>query len=450
MHFPLLLAFTALPLLASSTPEPSLYSRATTITIDTSKTYQEIDGFGFSEAFQRANLIVNLPAPKQKSLLDLLFNTTSGAGFSILRIGIGSSLASDKDFMNTIEPKSPGSPSATPTYVWDGKDSGQVFVAQQAASYGNNGGYLCGVSGETCKSGDWRQAFADYLIQWSKYYAGVGVNITHLGFLNEPENAASYASMLSNGQQAADFVKILRPALDAANMSSVGITCCDSEGWGTQGSLLAGLKSAGAESLLGANGLITSHTYTGALGAPFATTHKTWQTEYSDLDGTWTTAWYSSGGAGEGMTWASQIHTALTSSNCSAYLYWVATQGGNTNEKMVLVDATSYTVSKRLWAFAQYSRYIRPGAIRVAATGSGLQCSAFVNLDGSLVVPCLNTGTGAVSASLGFKGINGTSVTAWVTSNTQEMVSQAANLGSDGSVSGSVGARSLVTFVLTK
>jgi O-glycosyl hydrolase len=210
MHFSRLLAASAVPFLAAAAPEPRLYSRATTITVDTTKTYQTIDGFGFSEAFQRANNIVNLPAPKQKDLLDLLFNTTTGAGFSILRIGIGSSVTSDKDFMNTIEPKNPGGPTATPTYVWDGKDSGQVFVAQQAVSYGvrtfygnawsppgfmktnnneNNGGYLCGVSGEKCTSGDWRQAFANYLIAWSQFYATVGVNITHLGFLNEPENA---------------------------------------------------------------------------------------------------------------------------------------------------------------------------------------------------------------------------------------------------------------------
>jgi hypothetical protein len=153
--------------------------------------------------------------------------------------------------------------------------------------------------------------------------------------------------MLSNGAQAADFVKVLRPALNAANMSNIGITCCESEGWGTQSSLTNQLKSSGGEALLGDNGLITSHTYTGALGAPFSTSHKIWQTEYSDLDGTWTTAWYGSGGAGDGMTWASQIHTALTTSNCSVYLYWVATRGGNTNEKTVLVDATSYTASKR-------------------------------------------------------------------------------------------------------
>ncbi|KAI1212461.1 uncharacterized protein F4807DRAFT_457956 [Annulohypoxylon truncatum] len=51
-----------------------------TITVDLSKTYQTIDGFGCSFAFQRANLITNMSdKTKQRELLDLLFNTTSGA-----------------------------------------------------------------------------------------------------------------------------------------------------------------------------------------------------------------------------------------------------------------------------------------------------------------------------------------------------------------------------------
>jgi O-glycosyl hydrolase len=80
-----------------------------------------------------------------------------------------------------------------------------------------------------------------------------------------------------------------------------------------------------------------------------------------------------------------------------------------------------------------------------------MSVSAFVNADGaSLVVPALNTGTGAVAATISVKGFNASNVAAWVTSNTQEMVSTTATLGSDGSVTGSVPGRSLVTFVLTK
>lgn len=50
-----------------------------------------------------------------------------------------------------------------------------------------NGGYLCSVSGETCASGDWMQAYANFLVQYIKYYASAGIEITHLGFLNEPD-----------------------------------------------------------------------------------------------------------------------------------------------------------------------------------------------------------------------------------------------------------------------
>jgi len=110
--------------------------------------------------------------------------------------------------MNSILPTNPGSPSATPKYVWDGKDSGQLFMAQQAVAYGvktiyadawsapgfmktngndANGGYLCGLSGHSCSSGDWRQAFANYLVQYIKFYAESGVPITHIGHLNEPD-----------------------------------------------------------------------------------------------------------------------------------------------------------------------------------------------------------------------------------------------------------------------
>jgi O-glycosyl hydrolase len=196
MHFLRLLATTSVPWLASAAPE--LYSRVTTITIDTSKTYQTIDGFGFSKALQRAKIIVGLPPDKQKNVLDILFDTTTSTGFSILRIGIGSPTDLTSDHMNMIEPKNLGGPTMIPNYVWDGTDSGQVFVAQQAVAYGvkssygsawtapafvktnnnvNNGGYLCGVTGEKRASGDWRQAYANYLIAWTKFYAGIGVSL---------------------------------------------------------------------------------------------------------------------------------------------------------------------------------------------------------------------------------------------------------------------------------
>lgn len=103
------------------------------ITVNLNQKFQTIDGFGISEAFQRANNIVNLKEPKQTEVLDLLFNTTTGAGFSIVRNGIGSSPSNAKDWMITFA-QDPGSPAAPPKYNWDGKDSGQLWFSQQAVS----------------------------------------------------------------------------------------------------------------------------------------------------------------------------------------------------------------------------------------------------------------------------------------------------------------------------
>lgn len=182
-----------------------LSSRAlsqTTITINANSLLQEIDGFGISQAFTRANeFYASNPVPRQKGL-DYLFSTATGAGLTIIRNRIGSSTN------DTILPRSPGSPSGAPQYVWDGSDSSQIWFSKEAMKYGVktiyanawsapgfmktnnnevNGGYLCGVSGRSCASGDWRQAYANYLAQYIKFYAQEGVKVTHVGFLNEPD-----------------------------------------------------------------------------------------------------------------------------------------------------------------------------------------------------------------------------------------------------------------------
>ena len=181
-------------------PASNFKSRqSNTITVNLDQTYQKMDGFGFSQAFGTAYTIMNLPTTQQKQALDFLFNKTTGAGLTILRNGIN---------VDVIEPANPGSPSTAPTYAWDGSDGAQVWVSQQAQTYGvsrfyadswsapafmktnddeSNGGYLCGVTGETCSSGDWKQAYANLIVQYIKDYQSAGVQITQVGFLNEPD-----------------------------------------------------------------------------------------------------------------------------------------------------------------------------------------------------------------------------------------------------------------------
>lgn len=173
------------------------------ITVNLATTYQTIDGFGFSQAFGRAREFQAVNSSAQKQGLDLLFNTTTGAGMTIIRNRIGSGGVND-----SILPTNPGSPTANATYVWDNNDSGQVWLSQQAMSYGvttfyadawsapgfmktngneANGGYLCGTTGHTCSSGDWRQAYANLLVKHVQLYKEAGIPTSYLGFLNEPD-----------------------------------------------------------------------------------------------------------------------------------------------------------------------------------------------------------------------------------------------------------------------
>lgn len=135
MHLQALLAAGVLPLVASATPAVESRQATTAITINVNQTFQSIDGFGISEAFQRANGIYNLTEPKRTEVLDYLFNTTTGAGLTIVRNGVGSSPNSSQDWMNTILPVGPSTPDGTPNYVWDGKDSGQLWLSQQAVGH---------------------------------------------------------------------------------------------------------------------------------------------------------------------------------------------------------------------------------------------------------------------------------------------------------------------------
>lgn len=309
---------------------------------------------------------------------------------------------------------------------------------------------LIQVSGVSCSSGDWKQAYANYLVKYIQLYIESGVPITHVGFLNEPDFSTSYASMLSSGTQAADFIKVLRPTLDRANLTSVGINCCEGTGWNVANQHASQIASAGA---LGSVYAITSHEYTSRINGPLGTKARAWQTEYSDLSGGWSTAWYSNGGAGDGYTWANTVFNGIVNANLSAYIFWEGVQdratNNNNNEKLILIDGQNYVVSKRLWAFAQF-RIVRPGAVRVGATTSNqLKSGAFVNADGSVAVVAINSGTGAQTVGVKLEGGIAANRTfkAWYTDNTKDMGAVTVSV-SDGTASASVPGRAMVSFLI--
>lgn len=441
------------------TAVPSPAHAAATATVDGTRTHQQIEGFGFSEAFGRAQIMhgsQGLPEAKQREILDLLLSPSSGAGLSILRLHIVSTASS------SIQPTNPGGPNATPRYVWNRDDESQVWLAQQAKAYGvnrfyanawsapgymktngdeANGGTLCGLPGASCAGGDWRRAYANYLVQYAKFYAQEGITINDIGFTNEPDYTTNYSSMRFTPAQAVDFVKVLGPVAAAAGLK---VACCDSFGWNQQRTYTNAIEAdATARGIVATH---TGHTYASQITGPLPTSKRTWMSEWNPAGTTWNENW-DDGSGYDGMAIARAVHTALTTGNVNAYVYWYGASVGTTRG-LIQMDGVNYRVSKRLWAMANYSRFVRPNATRIGTTSSdgSLLLSAFRNSDGSVAVVALNTGNAANTVSYTLRNVAGSTATPYLTNATGNTTAQSPVRVSGGAFTATVPARSLITY----
>jgi glucuronoarabinoxylan endo-1,4-beta-xylanase len=442
---------------------------ADTAAINGATTYQTIAGFGASEAFGQAETLMNASSATQQQALNLLYSPTSGAGLTILRNEISA------DSGSTIEPTAPSSPTATPAYLplsSIGDDQGQLWLAQTIkADYGvtnvfadawsappfmktndsaAGGGTLCGAPSATCSSGDWRQAYANYLVQYAKDYAAAGDPLTYVGPENEANLSTSYDSMQMSPAQTANFLDVLGPTLAASGLSTQA-ECCATEGWDYAQQYAAAIEAdATANSY---TPLFTSHGYTAAPDSALSGwTKPAFQTEWSTFE-TWDPAW-DDGTDASGMSWAQNIYNGLANANLGAFLYWwgstTPSENGD-NEGLLEINGSTVTAAGRLWAFANYSDFVRPGAVRIGATSSdsNLLLTAFKNTNGTVAIVAVNQNASAdpVTFSLTGTGVaNGAVATPYVSDASSDVAAQPGIAVSGGAFSSTLPARSVVTF----
>jgi O-glycosyl hydrolase len=469
--FPIL-AGTALltAALVSVAARPAL--AASSATINGGQTFQTMAGFGASEGFGQAETIMGASSSVEQQALKLLFSTSGGAGLTILRNEISA------DPGDTIEPNSPGSPTATPTYLplsSIGNDQDQLTLAQAIKStYGvtnvfadawsappymkvndsvDNGGALCGVPGATCSSGDWRQAYANYLKQYAADYSAAGVPLTYIGPENEANFAPSnYDGMTLTPAQTANLLDVLGPTMAASGLSTK-VECCATEGWDFAEQYAAAIE--GDATALADTAVFTSHGYTEApTTALSGWTKPAWETEWSTFE-TWDPAW-DDGSDASGLTWAQHIFAGLDQSNLAAFLYWwgSSTPSGNgDNESLIQINGSTVSPSGRLWAMAGWSDYVRPGAVRIGATTTdgNLTLDAFKNTNGTIAIVALNTGSSSDTINFGLSGTgvsNGATVSSWLTNSSNSNVLEPTTTVASSAFTATLPARSLVTYTI--
>ncbi|KAJ5033473.1 uncharacterized protein L3040_008588 [Drepanopeziza brunnea f. sp. 'multigermtubi'] len=377
--------FSAYPLLATAAIITVGQALSITLNVNVDNKIQMMDGFGVSQALRKALNIERLPAQESAEVLDLLISQTIGAGLSIYRNGLGSSPDSSNGQMNSIQPLDPGGLDATPEYLTH--DS-------VMASLG-----LPGLEMSVCQVSDPLAGF--------------------------------YATMIQNGIEASELIKIFKSTMINENLANVSLICCDAVGWKQQdkdyNAFLRSLPTA-----------------------DFATSKQVWVSDWADLSGNWTTEWDSqSGGEGDGIYLAGLIHNSIALGRVSAFIYGIGAEAGGVNTKLFSVDGPTHESSKRLWAMAHYSRAARPGAERVEVTGGNLKTTAYQNTDGMVSVVALNNGTSARTTSIRFTGFTGETVQAYITNTAKRFDLLNASINSAGDVTATIPAQSIETFMLS-
>jgi glucosylceramidase len=424
-------------------------------TVDFTSTKQQIDGFGVAATFGRPWYIQSASGNVPSQISDQLFNPVTGSGLTMLRMGIDDVLASGASSNGPaansgifIVNTPPATCSDTPTYTWDHSAGGEIWLGQQAVKYGvkrfyadswsapaymktnngiANGGVICDDTSSTntttqCKKvGDCRAAYSNYLVQYTKDYLSDGVPISDLGWINEPDASASYASMTPTNTQSIHFMEAYGPIVRNSGLP-VNITCCDVFNWNTANTYDIPITTSDANPYID---IYTAHEYGQVANFVLTTgtpTKKNWMSEWGPQSPAgWNPLWDgpytgTSKNYNDGMFLANDISNALNKGQISAYLYWYADSTSTTGAVIQIgasTQATSYIVSARLYAITHFSRFVHPGAYQVAMStntpacqnitqgvGNCLVTTSFINPDGTKVINIVNNYTSAQSLNL--------------------------------------------------
>jgi glucosylceramidase len=378
------------------------------IALDTSQTFQTIDGFGYALTGGSAMLINTLPAPTRDSLLRELFTTDgNNAGISYLRVSIGGSDLDDEPFTYLDLPKGK-TDVALKNFTIDAdrkhliptlksilklspglKIMGSPWTAPPWMK--TNGAYKDG-----SLKPEYYDAYARYFVRYIEEMKKEGIRIDAVTLQNEPENPNNTPSMLMTAEEQARFVKnSLGPAFQAAGIDTKIVVFdhnCDHPEYP-----IAVLNDPDAKKFIDGSAF---HMYLGEIRA-MTKVHDA----HPDKNVYFTEQWTSGEGQfGGDLNWhVKNLIIGATRNWARNVLEWnlAADQnfnphtddGGCTLCQGALTIGDSITRNVSYYIIAHASKFVRPGSVRVATNlPDGLPNVGFVTPDGKRVLIVLNDG----------------------------------------------------------
>jgi glucosylceramidase len=375
------------------------------IEVDTTQTFQSIDGFGYTLTGGSASVINKMNATAKASLLQELFgNSANSIGISYLRISIGASdlnasvfsyddlLGGETDLnlekfdfsldktdlipllkeIVKINPsiKILGSPWSPPVWM---KTNGST-----------KGGNL---------KPEYYGVYANYFVKYIQKMKEEGITIDAITIQNEPENPNNNPSMSMTATQQATFIKNnLGPAFQKASIKTKIIVWdhnCDNSGYP-----ISILDDPAAKAYVDGSAF---HLYAGNI-----TALSTVRNAHKDKNLYFTEQWTSSKGdfGGDFMWHLKNVIIGSMKNWSKNALEWNLandpnfephTQGGCTECKGALTIGSTVERNVAYYVIAQISKFVPQNSVRIATTEvANLQNVAFKTPSGKKVMIVLN------------------------------------------------------------
>jgi glucuronoarabinoxylan endo-1,4-beta-xylanase len=432
------------------------------VTVNLDQTKQTIAGFGINNTWATA---------MTDQVANSLFDSVNGLGLNILRFGMssGGDQMSSNIWGDIQKAKARGA-----KYI-----IGTLWSPPATWKAGQNGGANSENGGGHLK--------AEYYDQWASRIAAfpakvkqnAGMDLYAMSPQNEPDFAScgsvepcsgDYATTLYTDSEMVALIKLVGPKLHALNPPvkvlapeasewlhnwSDSSACCSEPSGKPSTNPLKGkgydyghalFKDKTAWAQLDIMGV---HQYDTQVAEPWPSdvTEKKpiWQTEMCG------TKWWPEQGPSNdinnGVVVAGWIHNALTVGEAEAWCWWWWKASSAGNSGLLASDGTD---TKRHYTFGNYTKFVRPGYTRVTITGNipaDVLLTAYKG-NGAVVIVAINKSTTAATIPIAVAG--GTapaSLTPWVTSATDNLVSKTLISLNGGAFTASLAGKTVTTFV---
>lgn len=364
------------------------------VTVDVNTTYQTMESFGTSGAWWSQyvggfeNVVDDSGESSRERIAELLFDREKGIGLTCYRFNVGAGSADSRNgSYSDIHRRAQSFESEAGVYDWE-KDANAVWMLKRAVELGveevvffcnsplerltDNGKAHLDAGMKSNISPENYGAFADYVCDVAEHFLGEGIPVKFISPINEPQwdwTGGQEGAHYEPAQTTDIYLAFLDELESREALADVKLSGPESGEWGGQAIAYtdALLKN---ERLAAHFDTIDNHSYWSDETSKKA--YRNYMKVYYPDVKLRMSEWCEMVN-GSDLTMDSAYHLAqqiaedLRILNVVSWQNWVAVAPGGYRDGLIYIDEPTqkFRALKRLWSFGNYSRYVRPGYVRV-------------------------------------------------------------------------------------